>query len=208
MQSKDVVLVAEPEAAKRKAQISTILEADNIAEKQGEKLEKEEIKDLVCQKEPQAQVAKKPQAHDSVDIAINDAWIWKGLQSHLQVLALEVNKCTPGRYPYSQIHVLMVTWKDGELTHEPETKKLERVLRDAYRCTTVDRYFIPNEKAQLSLKNRLTMWIGKYSDPKNLLILHYKGHGGLTSRNHSRWSGRLVIPHLIWYTCNFDNSLI
>jgi hypothetical protein len=203
MQPKQVVPVSEPEAAETKAPVSTPLEADNIAKK---KRDKDEVKDLSYEEEPQTKVAEKIQAQHSVDIDIDNLWIWKGLQSHLQILALEVKKCTPGRYPYSQIHVLMVTWKDGELTHEPETRDLERVFRVIYRCTTVDRYFIPNEDAQLSLKNRLIMCIGKYSDPKNLLILHYKGHGGLTLRNRLRWSGRSVIPHSMRNTCNSDNS--
>ena len=106
-------------------------------------------------------------------------------QNHadIQKLGDDLNEAVQAAWPkrhdirYSQVHVLLLSWKDDDLGVAQEIETLRHVFRDMYNFQ-VQEYQIPSSKPDRNLKHRVWEFLGhKIIDNKeNLLILYYGGH--------------------------------
>jgi hypothetical protein len=119
-------------------------------------------------------------------------------QSHsdIQKLGNDLNEAVQAARPKrhdirnSQVHVLLLFWKDDDLGVVLEIKRLRHVFRDMYNFQ-VQEYQIPSSKPDRALKPRLSEFLNHQDvDGKdNLLILYYGGHArrALQSNEASLW---------------------
>jgi hypothetical protein len=97
-------------------------------------------------------------------------------------------------YKYKEVRVLLLQWEeDDNLELHDQIKRLKRVLVDDIQVTNCWFMVIPKENSFSYLQKLLHDFKSDYSDPKNLLVVYYGGHGGAGRKGNLSWSnGRLV----------------
>jgi len=82
---------------------------------------------------------------------------------------------TRHRGRYADVRVLLLQWENDDLGVSAELKELEDMFRCLYRYNT-ERWSIPAQKPDRSLKKKITEFIDEYEGPDTLLIVYYGGH--------------------------------
>ena len=75
---------------------------------------------------------------------------------------------------YSNVQVLLISWKDDDLGVAKEVEKLQNVFNDLYHYD-VEVYQIPSVKPDKALKRRILEFLDGDGE-ETLLILYYAGH--------------------------------
>jgi hypothetical protein len=104
------------------------------------------------------------------------------------------NQHSTSNYKYKEVRVLLLQWEeDDNLELHDQIKQLKRVLVDDIQVTNCWFMVIPKENSFSYLQKLLHDFKSDYSDPKNLLVVYYGGHGGAGRKGNLSWSnGRLV----------------
>lgn len=89
---------------------------------------------------------------------------------------------------YSKVEVILLSWEDEDpkLPVSLEIMDLAAVFIDIYHYE-VQEWQIPSEDSHNQLQSRILTFLGK-SDPQNLKIVYYAGHGRLTNHGTPAWT--------------------
>jgi hypothetical protein len=75
---------------------------------------------------------------------------------------------------YTEVHVLFISWEDGDLEVGSEIRRLRHVFKAFYRYA-IEEYQIPSRKSRHSIQVRKMEFL-KHDSPDHLLIVYYAGH--------------------------------
>jgi Caspase domain len=104
----------------------------------------------------------------------------------------QVNAAIAGAFPgktshrYTAVRVLMIRWEVDELGVENDCKELEHVLANKFKFD-VESILLPPQKAQQQLLWKIANLIMEFAHRDTLFIVHYSGHGSVTSKNDAIW---------------------
>jgi hypothetical protein len=70
-------------------------------------------------------------------------------------------------------------WQEDDLGVAFKLHTLSAVLKDTYSLSSVDTHLIPSKNPYSSVERAIDNFKRSYSDPGNLLIVYYTGHGCL-----------------------------
>jgi hypothetical protein len=86
-------------------------------------------------------------------------------------------------YPYTDVHVLLIYWEDGNNDFYEQLQKLGKKLKSSY-SYSVEEYALQSEEPYRTLNKKLTDFLDNGHE-NALLIIYYGGHGGINKdRNH------------------------
>ena len=91
---------------------------------------------------------------------------------------------------YSNVHVLLLHWKDGDpnLPVVGELNELRDVFKDYYHFET-ECWQIPSKNAHRALNRKITEFVELEDDSRDCLkIVYYGGHGLLSPSRQLMWS--------------------
>jgi hypothetical protein len=93
----------------------------------------------------------------------------------------------PKAKQYSQVHGLLLNWKDDDLGTQTELVDLDSLLRDQFNFTT-ELWEIPSKDSENALEKKLSEVKGELDAEGKLLIVYYGGHGVWNKQNRSIWA--------------------
>ena len=92
------------------------------------------------------------------------------------------------KYPYKEVHILLLSWEDDDLGVFDEVIELEDVFRKDYGYHSVRRWEIPTLKPYSKLEDELYLFRKDHSSNDNLLIVYYASHGYLDYSRLWKWA--------------------
>jgi hypothetical protein len=96
---------------------------------------------------------------------------------------------------YREVHVLILSWEDDDLGVIKQILQLAIVFTLEYELE-VDKFMIPSNNPEFVVMEQLKQFVDKYSQPGNLLIVYYGGHGGVKT-DETRATGYELDSHAV-----------
>lgn len=97
----------------------------------------------------------------------------KSIVERLQA-AVDAAAPTRGQSRYTEVHVLMLYWKDDDLGVASEIRDLASIFIKTFHYL-VESWEIPSEKPTRCIQERMNKFL-KYDSLESLLIVYYAGH--------------------------------